>query len=311
MGMAPGRFTAGLAALVFLTLGSDAWAWGPGTHIKLATDLLSNLALLPAGVAAILAANKRFFLYGNVATDTIFAKKLSRIKQVCHHWTTGFGLLKSARTDAGRSFAYGYLAHLAADTVAHNKFLPRQMAVSRSTVSFGHLYWEIRADASVDRSCWRALRSTLRGTYPEPERLLESHLRATMLSFKTNRVIFKRMNLLASERGWRRSVEFWSRLSRFSLDQGILEAYHREAMDRIVDLLDHGEASAVLHEDPSGNAALAFARAQRKQLKQMKRARMPHDHVIWEAAVGLAPRPREPHAAAARARDLVETESPC
>ncbi|MBN2560863.1 MAG: zinc dependent phospholipase C family protein [Phycisphaerae bacterium] len=290
MGTIGGRRAVIAAALLVLVLGSEAWAWGPGTHVKLASDILSNLWLLPAGVAAVIAKSRRYFVFGNVATDTVFAKRMSRIKQVCHQWKTGFGLLESAETDAGRAFAYGYLAHLAADTVAHNKFLPHQMAVSRSTISFGHLYWEIRADAPIDRVYWGQLRARLRGRYAEPERLLESHLQETMLSFRTNRLIFKRMNLLASERAWRRSVEFWSRLSRFPLDEALLAMYHADAVERVVDVLCHGASSAILLEDPSGNAALGYARAQRKQLRQMKRAGMPHDHVIQEAVAGHAPR---------------------
>jgi len=277
------------AACLVLASASGAYAWGPATHVKLAADVLNHLWLLPAGVAALLARHRRYFAYGNVATDTVFAKKMSRIKQVCHHWATGLSLLDSARTDEGRAFAYGYLSHLAADTVAHNKFRPRQMAVSRSTVTFGHLYWEIRADALIDRRHWLVLRTVLRARFEEPEALLAAHLQETLLSFKTNRVLFKRMNLLASERAWRRSVLFWADLSRFYLDQQTVGAYHQESLERIVDVLTHGRASGVLHEDPNGNSSLLYAKLQRRQLRQMTRARIPHAHVVQEAANGHAP----------------------
>lgn len=275
-------------AIVVLGMASDAWAWGPATHVKLASDVLANLWLLPAGLATLISRHRRFFIYGNVATDTVLAKKMSRVKQVCHRWATGFSLLETAQTESGKAFAYGYLAHLAADTVAHNKFLPRQMVVSRSTVTFGHVYWEIRADSTIERAHWQELRHALRGRYSEPEKLLRAHLRETLLSFRTNRVIFKRVNLLASLRGWRRSVEFWAHLSRFQLDPAVVKAYHDESLGRIIDVLTHGRASAVLHEDPNGNSAFAYARAQRRQLRQMRRAGVPHGHVIREAAAGHA-----------------------
>ncbi|MFQ5495328.1 MAG: zinc dependent phospholipase C family protein [Phycisphaerae bacterium] len=283
------RILAVLAVVILLATPSDAWAWGPTTHVKLATDLLSNLSLLPAAVAALIAAHRRHFAYGNIATDTVLAKKMSRVKQVCHRWTTGFNLLESAESDAGRAFAFGYLSHLAADTVAHNKFLPRQMAVSRSTVSFGHLYWEIRADALIEKKHWRMLRSLVHGSYAEPEAMLEHQLSATLLSFKTNRVIFKQVNLLASERAWRRSVEFWARMSRHPLDAAVVRDYHRESLDRVIDVLAHGARSRVLHEDPNGNAALGCAKAQRKQFRKLKRARLPDHHLIRETAAGHAP----------------------
>lgn len=278
-----------LAAIVVLMAGADAWAWGPVTHIKLASDVLSNLWLLPTALGALITRHRRFFLFGNVATDTVFAKKMSKIKQVCHQWNTGFSLLDSAKTNSAKAFAYGYLAHLAADTVAHNKFLPRQMAVSRSTVSFGHLYWEIRADAMIDKKYWARLRARLHERYDGPERMLETHVRQTMLSFRTNMAIFRRVNMLGSLKGWRRSVEFWSRLSRHQLDEAMLQQFHAEAIGRIVDVLSNGRASSVLQLDPNGNAALAYAKAQRKQLRQMRRARLPVEHVIEEATAGHAP----------------------
>ena len=280
-----------LAAALVLVFAPEAWAWGSATHVKLASDVLAHLSLLPAAVAGIIAAHRRYFMYGNVATDTVLAKKMSKVKQICHRWDTGFKLLETSKTDEGRAFGYGYLAHLAADTVAHNKFLPRQMAVARSTVAFGHFYWEVRADAHVPKRHGRQLSRLVRAEYPEPEALLEEHLLSTMLSFRTNRLIFRQVNRLASERGWRRSVEFWSRLSRYDLDVRILNEYHEESVGRVVDVLRHGLASEVMHEDPNGNASLAYARAQRRQLRRLKRARIPHTQVIREAAAGHAPKP--------------------
>lgn len=264
-------------------------AWGPLTHVRLAGDLLSQLWLLPAGIAALLARHGRYFAFGNIAADVVFAKKLSRLKQVCHHWTTGFSLLEAARTDEGRAFGYGYLAHLAADTVAHNKFLPRQMALSGSTISFGHVYWEVRADAAIPSDSWHTLRSLLHHRYEEPERLLAERLTATLLPFGMNRRIFRRMNLLACARSWQRSVAVWSALSRWPLDEETLADYHAEALERILDVLERGRASPVLHADPNGNAALSYAKAQRRQFRQLRRANLPVAHVVAEAALNHAP----------------------
>lgn len=283
---------AAIAFLIVLFTPSDAWAWGPGTHIKLASDLMKNLALLPGGVAALIASHRRFFQFGNVATDIVLAKKMSRVKQICHRWATGFKLLENAESDEVRAFCYGYLAHLAADTVAHNKFLPRQMAVSRCTVSFGHFYWEVRADATLREGHWKRLNKLISDDFCEPERLLESQLKATMLSFHTNLAIFRQMNRLASEKAWQRSVRFWTRLSRHDLDHEVLSSYHGESMQRILDVLTHGQKSALLHEDPNGNALLAYAKAQRRQLRQLKRAGLSDTELVREAAAGHAPQKR-------------------
>lgn len=285
-----GRQSILLAAIALVLLcTSDALAWGPATHIKLGSDLLSQSGLISAGLASLLLKHRRAFLYGNVATDTVFAKKMSRVKQICHHWSTGFNLLEAARTDEGKAFAYGYLSHLAADTVAHNKFLPRQMAVAQSTVTFGHLYWEIRADCPIARSHWARLRNVLQNEPGEVEDLLRATLTNTLLSFRTNRVIFRRMNLLVSLGSWRRSVDFWARLSRHQIDADLLTSYHAESLARMVDVLNRGVQSPVLHFDPNGNAALDYAKAQRRYLQHTRRAHLPSAHVINEASFGHAP----------------------
>lgn len=285
-----GRLTILLGAITLVLLSaSDAFAWGPATHIKLGSDLLSQSGLISAGLASLLLKHRRAFLYGNVATDTVFAKKMSRVKQICHHWSTGFNLLEAARTDEGKAFAYGYLSHLAADTVAHNKFLPRQMAVAQSTVTFGHLYWEIRADCPIARAHWARLRSVLQNEPGEVDDLLRAALTNTLLSFRTNRVIFRRMNLLVSLSSWRRSVDFWAKLSRYQLDEDLLKGYHADSLSRMADVLNRGTQSPVLHLDPNGNAALDYAKAQRRYLQYTRRAHLPSAHVIDEASFGHAP----------------------
>ena len=52
-----------------------------------------------------------------------------------------------------RAFGLGYLAHLAADAVAHNYFVPRQLAVTSSTSSLGHSYWESRFETHLGTEC--------------------------------------------------------------------------------------------------------------------------------------------------------------
>ena len=51
----------------------------------------------------------------------------SRLRRHSHNWSTGFGLLSAARGSEEQAFALGYLAHLGADVVAHNFFLPARL----------------------------------------------------------------------------------------------------------------------------------------------------------------------------------------
>jgi len=47
--------------------------------------------------------------------------------------------------------------------------------------------------------------------------------------------------------------------------------------------------SPVLEHDPNGNAALAYTKLQRRQLRQMSRMGIIAPHILYEAAAGHAP----------------------
>ncbi len=285
----PAKALAGvwLAMLVF-----PAWAhaWGPATHIKLASDLLENLALLPAAAGALLARHARHYLFGNIAADVVVAKRLSRVKQFCHHWSTGFAFLEEARSEAGEAFALGYLSHLAADTVAHNKFLPRQMTLTRTSMSFGHLYWELRADSSIGPHYWGRLREVLGEVYAEHEQSLCSRLTDTFLPFSLNRQVFYRMNRFISRRVWLRAVDRWADVSKWHLSDQLMREYRAECLERMREVVALRRQARVLHEDPNGNASLAYTRLQRRQLRQMARAGLIAPHIFYEAQTIHAPR---------------------
>lgn len=279
-----------ISAAVVGVLSADAMAWGPATHVKLGCDLLGQLQLLPAAVAAILAANRKSYLFGNIAADVVVAKRLSRIKQFCHHWQTGFAILDDARTDSGRAFALGYLSHLAADTVAHSKFLPRQMTVTRTTMSFGHLYWELRADSTVGPHYWRVLREVLDEAFSEHQAILSARLTDTFLPFSVNWRVFYRTNTLVSRRTWLRAMHRISHVSRWHLSDQLMREYRAESLERMLDVVVNHKSAEVLHEDPNGNAALAYTRMQRRQLRQMARAGLTAPYILHEAEMVHAPR---------------------
>lgn len=284
------RFAVVVLALAFvLLLPQVSLAWGPATHIKLASDILEQLGILAPAVAALLGKHARDFIFGNIAADVVFAKKLSRVKQSCHQWDTAFEILETARTEPTRAFAYGYLTHLAADTVAHNKFLPRQMTLTRSTMSFGHLYWELRADSTIGTHYWDQLREILDGDYEQHERMLAQKLTDTLLPFQWNRAIFYRLNTIVSRKGWIRTMDAWYGRSRWALPDDVLADYRGECVDRAMDLLLRMQASAVIREDPNGTMAIGYTRVQRKQHRQMARAGILYPHVLSEATAKHAP----------------------
>ncbi len=282
-------FTGFVAAIAVLVAAETAWGWGPATHVKLACDILGRLDLLGTALAALLARHARDFVFGAIAADVVFAKRLSRVKQSCHQWPTAFAILDGAPNDSVRAFAHGYLAHLAADTVAHNKFLPRQMTVTRSTMSFGHIYWEARADSTIGMHYWERLRETIDADFEQHERVLAQKLTDTLLPFQWNRAIFHQLNAMLSHKGWLRTMDAWYHRSRWELPDDLLAEYRLECVDRGLDILSRGPLSPVTHEDPNGTAAIGHTRERRRLHRQMARAGILHPHVLQEATARHIP----------------------
>ena len=77
------------------------------------------------------------------------AKHYAPLGRHCHYWHVGQEIHDLAATDALRAFGLGYLSHLAADTIAHNYFVPRQLMLTSSTAAVGHSYWETRVEAHL------------------------------------------------------------------------------------------------------------------------------------------------------------------
>ena len=84
-----------------------------------------------------------------MAADTSFAKKYAPVGRHSHAWHVGEEIVELAARPRLKAFGFGYLAHLAADVVAHNFFVPRQLMLTSSTRALGHSYWEGRFDMHV------------------------------------------------------------------------------------------------------------------------------------------------------------------
>ena len=258
-----------LAIVVIALFPSPAFAWTPGTHVFLGEAVLRSLALLPGPVAELLAAFPYDFLYGSIAADTSIAKKYAAAGRHCHAWHIGLEIREQARDEPLRAFALGYLAHLAADAVAHNYFVPRQLALTSSTAALGHSYWESRFETHLGERYARRARELILLDHARSDAHLDRILSPTIFSTPTNRRIFRGMVYVTDTESWQRIFQLMSEKSRWDLPETDVGAYLTRSFDYVVDFLRRVEASEPYRLDPSGEAPLRAAkRVRRAALRQ-------------------------------------------
>lgn len=251
-------------AAVLLTPG-EALAWGPGAHIAIGESVLGALSLLPAGVANILRAYPTQFLYGSIAADISFAKKYAPEGRHCHHWHVGEEIRRSAEPEPLLAVALGYLAHLAADTVAHNFFVPRRLLLTRSTKALGHSYWEHRMDLRLgERFLARAREIVMGYDHSQADALFDRVLSRTIFSFRTNRRIFRGMIRFQENETWQQVFERVVQTSRWSLEDPVAEHYMALTYDYVMAYLKDGHESPAARLDPIGDLNLRLAKKIRR-----------------------------------------------
>lgn len=235
------------ALLIISILLSPAvsYAWGPLTHIYLGNELFSLCSLLPAGILEIIRRYRKDFLYGNIMADIIIGKKYLPDDKSSHSWDVAFELLKAAKTSQQKAFVYGYMTHLAADTVAHNNY-------TADRKNIGHTFMEMKADSIIDKKYWLQAIAIERKVQSRNDVFLENALERFIFSFKTNKRIFKSVVLL-SVFNQGRVGDFIDRnlVTTMPARQEIVEL-HQESLDQMIDLLQNLEKSDVLKANPSG-----------------------------------------------------------
>ncbi len=273
-----------LAALLILLVPEPAWAWGPGMHILVGTELLAALSLLPAAIARILRHHPYDFLYGCIAADITFAKKYAPVGRNCHHWHVGEELYRAADSNATRACALGYLTHLAGDTIAHNYFLPRRLVTSANTQAIGHSYWEHRMDVHLGQAYLRAARRLISEfDHSHNDELLDRVLDRTVFSFQTNRRLFRGIIRLADHDTWQAMFDRVLDYSRWDVNDRQVGNWLRCTFDFSADYLINRKDSIAAFLDPTGDRALSEAKMLNRQLgvrktqKQEEIQRMAHE----------------------------------
>jgi hypothetical protein len=220
--------------------------------------------MLPGNIGGLIAAFPYDFLYGSIAADTSIAKKYAAVGRHSHSWAVGFDILDRARDDALKAFSYGYLAHLAADVVAHNAFVPYQLAITSSTMGLGHSYWETRFETHLGEWAPRRARELILLDHSRSDGHLDRILSPTIFSTPTNRRIFRGMVVAADMESWQRVFQLMLERSRWDLADNEVASHLTMAYDYIMDLLIRLDSSDPMKFDPSGHDRLRMAKRIRR-----------------------------------------------
>jgi hypothetical protein len=254
-----------LAALALVLFPGVAHAWTPGTHIFLGESVLANLHQLPTAIADLVRAFPYDFLYGNIAADTSMAKKYAPVGRHCHAWHVGQEILDLAPSDPLRAFGLGYLSHLAADTIAHNFFVPRQLVLTSSTVAIGHSYWESRFETHLGDAYSREARDIIMKDHAASDAHLDGILSPTLFSVRTNRRLFRGMVHLTESQSWQWVFQVIAGTSRWDLADSDVERHMAVTFEYVMETLGANDDAAARRLDPAGEKALGLAKRMRRQ----------------------------------------------
>ena len=224
--------------VVLITIGlllvpTFAHAWGPLTHMYLANEVFSLSPLLPAGIYGLIRKYRQDYLYGNLMADSIIGKKYLPEDKSSHSWDVALRLLKQAETGSEKAFVYGYMSHLAADTVAHG-------ILTDDMKNIEHTWAEMKADGMIRKSYWLQSVTFSKKVQQRNDLFLEQSLDRYLFSFKTNKRIYKSVVFMS----------FFNKRPRKAVQREYLAELHDESLSRMVDLLSNGTDAFVLDHSP-------------------------------------------------------------
>lgn len=204
------------------------------------------------------------FLHGALSADIFIGKGSKAKKGHSHNWESGFALVGKADTLSRMAYAYGYLAHLAADTVAHNVFVPGLLHTIPGSGRIAHVYLEIQADRLLSWDKADALGVFREKVSPKMADMLRASMRQKALPFWIKTHLFRKSISLGGSQFWRGSMRLLDSLVPEHERSKLLDHMLTLSTRAIVDVLQKQEESEILTLDPIGADALALAGRQHR-----------------------------------------------
>jgi hypothetical protein len=268
--------SASLAALALLILAwpSDALAWGPLAHLSFSAQALAATGPLAGPLRNLLADFGNEFLYGSLAADIVVGKNLARFVHHAHNWKVGFAVLDEARPGEEKAFSWGFLAHLAADTVAHNYYVPWKNISSFHKARTGHAYWELRYDQRLDPSLSELARQVAtRATISHDKFLRRALPHASVLPFGVSRHLFRYLVMSAKMKRFQHVSRLaLARSRRLPLEDDLITEVNELAVEAILGLLLDGRHCEAGRADATGERNLAMSEKLRRMLASQVRS---------------------------------------
>ena len=259
----------GWALLTALLFAAPAAAWGPGAHVETGLYIFRHLALISPLAAKLLRSHPFAFIYGSVCPDMVLGKRYMAPERNNHRWETGFAIQVGAQTPQQQAFALGYLSHLAADTIAHNHYVPDRLLDEFGRRRRSHVMHELVFDSTVEDEAWALARIASAQPFPDCDRLLFRNLERTPLPRRVNRRLFHSGMLLVRMGGWQRVIRALQDRWEGQVDETAMMDYRRQMHRAVLDFLIDPEKAECLRHSPTGGAILPQAESIKVMLKQL------------------------------------------
>lgn len=254
--------------LFFILLFPDyGFCFGPAFHLKIGYELINYLTLFSPLTQQILQEHPLDFLYGNISPDIVIGKRFMPYHSHCHSWEIAKSVIEESKSPKEKAFAYGYLAHLSSDVVAHNYFVPCKIISTFKARTLSHLYWETRLDNKIDREIWYIAEKFKSEDFHESEDLLEKILTYNLFPFKISKKIYKGYILFSSLNRWHKTLNLIKNFSRYKIPPEFIEEVLNLSIKFSLFAILRKDDDFLYKSDPMGRKVLTLANTIRKNLK--------------------------------------------